>query len=265
MCELCEKAKSSPYIAQINEWFERDKKRLLETKSRAKSNSLLSNSCFSSVNWPIKITFPLFEVRTAYTVPTNYFQNFFVDGERQRNDWAHDCTRAVSFIGNRLLLLSKFISSQYADEWLSHYYLILFEKNEYSIEFREPSHINIHTKDCEKLVQNLVTGEQVTKKFTFNFMHEPTDHASVSREQAMSSGKIKEIYGRSSTGQATGDATSRMALQDFDGYILTVPHFAPHPYLLNDYKNMGSPTRFDFENAAVPLYFKSHSQNTAKV
>ncbi len=244
---------SEEYLRKVDEMFQRDVSRMENTKKKAQENRILADACFTSVNWPIKITFPLFETKAPYAVPTNYFQPFFVDGKKQFVKWAHDCTRSIGFYKGNLIILSKLVNSKMGEEYFGHYVLLMLGKGEFKVQEPSPGAFSI-SGNVDKLVQNLATGEQATKNFKFNFTHKPTEHASVSKEHAASSGKMKEIYARDSQGRRTGGKGSglaRMSKSKFEEFVITVPHFAPHPYLLLEYKKFGFGSRFDFVCGAI--------------
>ncbi|MFH1285477.1 MAG: hypothetical protein ABIH99_02745 [Candidatus Micrarchaeota archaeon] len=248
MCEICARVKEdTEYLGKINEWFARDISRLAKTREKAVSltdKSLIT--IFSNLEFPLEINFPLFEARFGLGVPTNYYQNIFVDGKRLRNDWAHDWCRSLAFLEDGVILFTKAVNARGApeDETLSHYFLVKFEKDEVSAEVDAVGRVKLVSKDVEKRGVNLLTNAEATHKFTFNFMHNPTEKTIVKRERIESSSLVREIYGR---GQEGGKL--RLASMDSEEFVVTVPHFAPHPYMLNNYKFYGFESRKDFLNA----------------
>ena len=43
-----------------------------------------------------------------------------------------------------------------------------------------------------------------------------------------------------------------------EGYVVTVPHFSPHPYMLQLHKEFGFKDNKDFQERGVFEYFKNH-------
>ncbi|VVB66067.1 Uncharacterised protein [Candidatus Gugararchaeum adminiculabundum] len=259
MCDFCSKVSSaSDYLAKINSWMDRDIKRMAVTARKIdEGNRILADAVFSSIEWPLEIDFPLFETRTAYAVPTNYYQNLFVDGTRQRGDWAHDFTRAIAFVDGNLLLFSKSVASGGGEEWLSSYHLVHFTKNEFKATIK-PASVMIQVDNVKKSGINMATKESASHTYKFTFVHNKTDHAFVRKESLKESGKMEEIYGRSSSGAPGAPGGElKIGMSDFEGYVLTVAHFAPHPYLLDEYKNLGYPSRMMFQNEAMN-YLQNH-------
>src|SRR5271157_5155813 len=108
MCELCQKAKgSTPYNNLISKMVEEDKKRMEFSKTMAQTLSPIARSVYSTMAWPVKLVYPMFEARSAFAVPNNYFQSLTIDDERLGNSFAHGAMRSVFFVGGRLIVLSK--------------------------------------------------------------------------------------------------------------------------------------------------------------
>lgn len=251
MCQICERARASAtYQDALSDWLGRSMGRVQRTQELAQENDALKQALWAGVSWPPTIKLPLFEARAAYAVPTNYYQNFFVDGERQGNDWAHDYTRAVAFYKESLFFISQRVKVKGGQDYFGHLVVLLLGPEEYSFKAEENGSVLL-SASLEKEVENLVTGEREMKKFSFHFTHKPAAHAMVSREQALSSGRMQEIYGNIDK--------NTFADANLEGYLVTVPHFAPHPYLSAEYRSFGYGSRADFQ-AHVDDYFKQHAR-----
>jgi len=250
MCELCEKAKANPgYNGLISGMLEEDKARLAFSKAMAEELSLIKRSVYSSMNWPVKLRYPMFEARTAYAVPNNYFQNITLDDERMGNSFSHGAMRSIFFAGERLVVLSKATNFKDAQEYFTSFLLLHLEKNEYALKMGAGEiHINAQV---EKPMTNLVTGRTEKKKIAFNFTHMPVEGRIVSKEQASSSARFKGVY------EKYGSVQKKSASMDIEGYAITVPHFSPHPYMLQLRKEFGFETNKEFQ-LHVADYFKAH-------
>ncbi|MBU0532066.1 hypothetical protein KKB44_01085 [Candidatus Micrarchaeota archaeon] len=250
MCELCKKAKNIPeYGHLINEMLKEDEARLEYSKEIVKELRPLTRSIYSSMEWPIRLIEPMFEARTAYAVPNNYFQNLMLDGERLGNSFAHGAMRSIFFVGNNLVLFSKSVNFKEGKEFLTSLVLLHLQKGEYDSEVEEKR--IVIRGNIEKPMKNLVTGKVEKKKVSFLFRHEQVKGRIVSKERVASSAKFKGVY------EKYGGAQMKSASMDMEGYAITVPHFSPHPYLLQLSDKFGYSNNKEFQ-LAVEDYFRAH-------
>lgn len=251
MCRLCEVAKNlQEYATLINKMKEEDIERLDFSKKLSPEMRFISKGCYSSVEWPPDLRYPLFEARMAYAVPANYFQNVFLDGEKLGNFFSHGSMRSVFFIGKKLVLLSKNVSFRDGREFFTSFLLVQFEPEEYGVKFENNAFaISVSTT---KRVKNLVTGAEETKGIRFNFVHSPVNGRIVTREKVLTSAQFKSVYSK-----YAGGAQIRSASIDLEGYAITVPHFAPHPYLLQLKEKFGYSSNREFQEHVYD-YFTSH-------
>jgi hypothetical protein len=252
MCELCAKAKdTAAYVDFISGMLDEDRARLEYSKVMAESLRPVERSVYSSMNWPVKLVYPMFEARAAYAVPNNYFQNIFVGEERLGNGFAHGAMRSVFFAGKKLVVFSKTVNFHDAKEFFTSFLLLHLEPGEYK-SVQDAREIRI-TADIEKPLLNLVTGKAEKKRISFTFVHQYVEGRIVSKEQAAASARFKNVYDK------YGGASMKSASMDMEGYAITVPHFSPHPYLLQLHKEFGFETNKDFQ-LKVGDYFKAHLQ-----
>lgn len=218
------------YLKRINEWTERDLERLQNNKLMIENGEdYLKDLIFSSIQWPIKFDFPIFEVKVAYATPTRFYQDLFINNERIAGPWAHDTTRAIGFKDDYLILISKRLTSELGKEYYSHYSLLHFNKSELIInKDNEFNNITIGYKGT-KQVTDLVTGINKEINVSFNFIHKNPEKAIVSKNKANSMSKIKALRNRG----------LEMSGSKFQDYVITVPHFVPHPYLLDEFADFG--------------------------
>lgn len=242
VCEFCEKASETPqYLRLIEEMLSTDAKRLENTKTpqAIAAFSSAGKNVFSTVSVPSKLEHPLFEPRAAYAVPNNYYQPLVVNGEQAGRSFAHGATRSIFFSGKYLMLLSKTITHTEGFEFFTSYLLAHFEKTELRVNVTggsgndgsgDDASFEI-AADVEKPAKNLVSGKTEKIRIQFNFVHQPVKNRIVSSERVLSSTQLRNAYGKYGTGLGT-----KMASVDMEGYAITVPHFAPHPYLLQLHK-----------------------------
>lgn len=249
MCQLCAKAKMDSYVTFIERMFEDDKARIENSKKMAQTLRPVARSLYSSMSWPVKLVYPMFEARTAYAVPNNYFQNIILGDERLGNGFAHGAMRSLFFAGDRLVVFSKGVSFHDAEEFFTSFLLLHLEKNEYKhVEGAGEIHISA---DLEKPMVNLVTGQVERKRIAFSFVHQSVRGRIVSKEQVVTSARFKEVYGK------YGGAQLKSGSMDMEGYAVTVPHFSPHPYLLQLHSEFGYGDNREFQEH-VEDYFKAH-------
>lgn len=253
MCNICEKVRSNPtYSGFISKMLDEDLACIAASKSFVSEFPSLSSSIYSSVKWPIKLLYPLFEPRIAYCAPNNYFQSIQVAGERWGGIFSHGSTRAVFFADDKLMLLSKTVSHTQEKDFFASFLLADFDKTEFKFDFEGENRDNLKiTVNTEKNMTNLVTGKQETKKIAFGFVNQSVKNHIISREKVLSSTKFASVY------NSYGGATKRAASIDLEGYAVTVPHFSPHPYLLQVGKDLGHGSNRQFLEHTMD-YFKSH-------
>ena len=250
MCDFCAKAKSSTaYNELLGKMMEQDKSRMEFSKVAAEKLSIISRSVYSSMSWPVKLVYPMFEARAAYAVPNNYFQNITVDEERLGNSFAHGAMRSVFFAGERMVLFSKGVNFMDGKEFFTSFLLLHLDKGEYKVE-GAGKEFRI-TALVEKPMMNLMSGKTERKKIGFSFIGQGVEGRIVSKDQVASSARFKSVYAKYQGAQMKSGS------MDMEGYAVTVPHFSPHPYLLQCKKDFGFETNKDFQ-LKVEDYFRAH-------
>lgn len=249
MCDLCEKVKAnSEYTTYMEKMLDTDKKRIEFSKKMTAQFSFIS--AYSSIKYPTKLVYPFFEARTAYAVPQNYFQQIFVNGETLSPNFAHGSMRSVFFSGKRLMLLSKSVSHAEGEEFFNSFLLVHFEPNEYKYVYNgEEFTLSV---DCEKTMTNLLNGKNDKVKVRFNFINRDVVNRIVSREKVVNSAHLKTVY------EKYGALDRKMASVDMEGYAITVPHFSPHPYLLQLAEKLGYESGRQMQEKTMTDYFRKH-------
>lgn len=250
MCNLCEKAKSDPsYISLMRKMRAEDEQRLENAKYFVNELPSLQRALYSSLNWPVTLCYPLFDARMAYSIPNNYYQQLLLDEERLGNNFSHGSTRSLFFSNDMLLLLSKAVNHKDGKEFFTSFVLAHFTKKEFTYKFENDN--LLVSVDCEKAMKNLMSGQVEKKKIRFSFKHECVKNRIVTKEEAMSSSTIKMVYER------FGGVHLILASADLVGYVVTVPHFCPHPYLLQLKETFGYASNREFQEHVLD-YFKVH-------
>lgn len=253
MCLLCEKAGLPGYGDLVGKMRDEDIARLQASKDMADEFRSLNSALFSSMSWPVKLVYPMFEARSAFAVPNNYFQNVFIDDERLGNSFAHGAMRSIFFAGERLVLFSKSVNLHGSREFFTSFLLLHLEKGEYDARYapmKGGGEIRI-SATLEKPLMNLLSGKVERKRIAFTFIHQSILGKIVSKEQAAQSARFKNVYDKH------GGAQMRSSSMDLEGYAITVPHFAPHPYMLQLHKEFGYEDNKVFQEH-VEDYFKAH-------
>jgi hypothetical protein len=250
MCDFCAKSKlPGQYAELVAKMLDEDKERMERSKVMAEELSLIKKSVYSSMSWPVKLVYPMFEARAAYAVPNNYFQNIAIDEERLGNSFAHGAMRSVFFAGERLVLFSKGVNFKDGKEFFTSFLLLHLEKSEYQVK-SAGSELRI-TASVEKPMMNLISGKAEKKRVAFSFIHQSVQGRIVSKDQVASSARFKGVYDKYQ------GAHAKSGSMDMEGYAVTVPHFSPHPYMLQCKKDFGFETNKDFQ-LKVEDYFKAH-------
>ncbi len=252
MCQFCDKAKIIPeYDGLISKMLEQDKKRMEYSKTIATDFKTIASTCYSSMKWPVKLVYPMFEARTAYAVPNNYFQNITLGEERVGNSFAHGAMRSIFFVNKRLILFSKTVHFRDGEEFFTSFLLLHLDEGEYKTTITAGDEIRIIV-DITKPMINLITGKTEKKRVAFSFINNSVNGKMVSKEQVRTSSRFQKVYGKYS-----GGAQIKSASVDMEGYAITVPHFSPHPYMLQVKEGFGYTENKEFQ-LGVLSYFKEH-------
>ncbi|MEW6749084.1 MAG: hypothetical protein AB1295_05235 [Candidatus Micrarchaeota archaeon] len=250
MCDLCAKAKAdAPYRSLLEGMLEEDKARVEHSKAMAHRLPPIARSIYTSMNWPVKLAYPMFDARAAYAVPNNYFQNLTIEDERLGNSFAHGAMRSLFFAGERLVVFSKSVNFKDGKEFFTSFVLLHLDKGEYAV-MKDVREIRI-TARIERPMLNLITGKTESKRIAFTFLHQSVDGKIVSKEQAANSARFKNVYSR------YGGAQMKSGSMDMEGFAVTVPHFSPHPYMLQLHKDFGFEDNKEFQLHARD-YFDAH-------
>jgi hypothetical protein len=252
MCRLCERANdSAAYKSLIEKMAEEDIARMEFTKECAKTMRFVADKCYSQINLPTTFIYPMFEARMAYAVPSNYFQLILLDNEKIGNNFSHGAMRSVFFADGKLTVLSKTTNHADGKEFFTSFLLLQLNRNEYASKIDGESFLL--SADVKKQMKNLVSGALEEKQVRFNFIHNPVKGRIVTREKVLTSAQFKSVYSK-----YAGGARASSASIDLEGYAVTVPHFAPHPYLLQLSKDFGFESNREFQEHAID-YFKAHA------
>jgi hypothetical protein len=201
------------------------------------------------MKWPVKLPKPMFEARAAFAVPNNYYQNLLVDGQRLGNGFAHGATRSIFFSGSKLVLFSKSVNQKDGKQFFTSFVLLHLESSEYTTEVKGD---NIAlTASIDKNMRNLISGKMERKKISFAFKNMQLTNRIVSKERVLASAQFKAVY------STFGGASTKSASMDMEGYAITVPHFSPHPFLLQLKQEFGFESNRQFQEHVVD-YFREH-------
>lgn len=250
MCKICENAAKNPeYQALLSRMMDEDQIRLEGTKTFLDKFPSLSHNLYTSLKYPTKLTKPLFEARTAFALPHNYFQIILLDGKRMGNQFAHGATRSMFFSGENLVVFSKTVGQEAGRPFLSSFLFTHFTPKEYTVSYDgKDMRISVNVK---KSLKNLISGEVEKKQIAFNFFHQNLEGRIISKEQAMQSSYVKKIYGK------RGNVRALFASADLEGYVVSVSHYSPHPFMLRLCKEFGFDSFRAFQEHTLD-YFTEH-------
>jgi hypothetical protein len=216
----------SDYSNKIINYLKMDIERINESES---------NCLFTNLEFPLNESYLLFEPRVAMLKPTRYYQNLRIDDELKRLDWSAGSTRALGFNKNRIIFISKAVMKNVGEkEKIDHYVAIELNKNDLNIT--EENNMLTISLDKEVNGKNIKTGLNEKHKITFSFNFVNNERAIMPKHMAK-----RTMYGRSSISQ-----TSQI-MSKFENYTITVLHFAPHPILIQHYKEFGFEGPIDFQ------------------
>jgi hypothetical protein len=250
MCRICDSASTSAsYLSMLEKMGKEDEERFEAAKLFLDKFPSLSNNLYTSLKWPTAFLRPLFEARVAFAIPTNYFQQLLLDGEKAGNHFSGGSTRSISFSKDKLILFSKTVAQESGKPFLSSLLFTQFEKTEYSVAY-DGQDLRISV-DIEKPLKNLISGKVEKKRIKFDFFHQNLEGRIISKEQAMQSSYVKKALG------THGDPRTLLASADLEGYVVSVHHFSPHPFMLQNSKDFGFSSFRQFQEHALD-YFLEH-------
>lgn len=251
MCTLCNKiSENTKYVTQLSKMHEKDIACLEQSKKLASSFS--SISAYSTMEYPKLLIKPMFEPKIAFATPLNYFQNLFINNEKMPAKFSSGATRSIFFLGKRLIVFSKSVAQEEGKEFFSHFLLAHFEPNEYSFEVANEKRITIST-NTEKTAKDLLTGKIKKINIEFAFNQNNLQGKIIPKDQALQSTLFVRQFK-----QGKADAQKWLTSTGYMfNYIVSAPHFSPHPYMLQLCISLGYEKQKDFQNQVFD-YFRSH-------
>ncbi len=242
MCRICSFLSCSSFRSKLQKSLEEEKRML--NNSFASGDAVL----FRSRDVPdlLSVDRPLFEVRVAQPSPIKYFQDMFVDEERWPIVWRHNSFRTVTVLPDgRLLLLSKHPDP--GERSYTHYLELVIDKHEYNISLSGASSEGFIRISFDGYVEllNIKTENVERHRIEFVFVSHPFHY--VSKSEA-----------RTALRRQSSHYLGSAAMSKFEDYVVTVPFFSLHPFILNDYERCGFKKRVDMQ-AIGPSFFFNHS------
>lgn len=216
----------SEYSTKIINYLSMDTERI---------NTSDSNCLFTNLEFPLKEPYLFFEPRVAMIKPTRYYQNLLIDGELRRLDWMEGSTRAIGFNRKGIIFLSKAVLKNIGEkERLDHYVAVKINRNDLSI--KEENNMLTISMNKEFTGRNIKNNLSEMHRIEFNFNFLNNERAIMPKHMAE-----RSMYGRSSVSQTS------TIISKFENYTITVFHFAPHPILIQYYKDFGFEGGIDFQ------------------
>jgi hypothetical protein len=171
-----------------------------------------------------------------------------VDGQHLRSDWASGWLRAFGFKEKMLYLITQAFRRVEGKEILLYLHMVGFEPSEYSFK-EEGQKLILKVTDIKKEGSDLFEDKTAAHTYSFIFTHQPTDRASIPRDRVENSALIKSAF--------HGKLPQKPLTFDWSKYVVTVPHFAPHSILHQDYKRYGFNSAMEMQNS-VTGFLKEH-------
>ncbi|MEM3369693.1 MAG: hypothetical protein QXE90_02460 [Candidatus Micrarchaeia archaeon] len=234
MCEICSKL-DDEHRKRVDSIFSRISERI----SNSKENQEFKGVAFSTSNFP-KFYGVWFEPRMQLQLPSNFYQSVLVDGQKLRSDWTSGWLRVLSFHQGSLFLLAHGFVKKEDKEYNLFLYQVEFKKEEYKSAVTEGNKITIMVENVEKEGTDLISGNQVSHRFSFSFIHNPTERAFVPRDRIESSGLFRSVY--------QGKVAPKPITFDWSNYVITVPHFAFHSIIHQRYKEFGFASAIEMQH-----------------
>ncbi len=263
MCKLCDSAGITDFSKAMEEAFVHDIARVLQTKANAPQSQFV----FSNLKmWMMqKFDFPLFETLAAFPNPQNYYQPIFIDGEKLRTDWQGGWMRSIGFTpSGSILLFTKALQHEAFKpeaDWFQYFLLVEFSPDELEIEFEPPKMI-LRANDVKKEGVNLLTNQKAEHTFKFSLVNLATPKSVLRADAVEQSSFYREILRRGRPEEQV--AKEAKAKSDSERFVVTTLHYAPHPFMLRFFKELGYETRFAFQADAASLLEEHFRQAAAQ-
>ncbi|MDD5317515.1 MAG: hypothetical protein PHF51_02155 [Candidatus ainarchaeum sp.] len=254
MCRLCDFAHASTDYQELMERaFVSDLDRMIASKKDWPDNRFVFTNL---AKWDkIRFDFALFEPLAAIPNPENYYQGVWVDSEKRGSSWESGWGRSFGFTrdGKLLLYTKATMHTKFRpeDEWFKYFFLVEFEPAQLSLVMNPPKFI-IRADEVKLKGQNLLTNEESEHSFSFIFSHLATEKSAMLPEAVKQSAFYRKVLRRGKPKKDDGEQRS-----DFERYTVTTPYYAPHPFLMQFFQELGYETRFDFQ-VAIPKFVEEH-------
>ncbi len=261
MCKLCEYARTNAaFRSDMAKGALADLDRFFKTKAHApESTSLFSNM----PGWAaLKSDFALFEPLAAFPNPQSYYQPLYINGEKLRNDWQSGWTRSIGFLPNgNLLLFAKAVERgrfAAALETFQHLFIVEFRPDELQVEYSPPQ-FTLRAEEVTKEGTTLISGAKVSHTFSFAFSHLAAEKSAMRADAIKQSAFLRQVLRRGKTEEeaAKDRGITDAPKSDFEKFIITTLHYAPHPLLMRGFKEMGYENRFALQ-MDVPKFLDEH-------
>ncbi|MCX8206000.1 MAG: hypothetical protein N3H30_02095, partial [Candidatus Micrarchaeota archaeon] len=201
---------------------------------------------FTQKEFPCVEPLLLLEPRVALPKPTRYYQQALVDGKPLRCDWSAGSMRALAFRDGKIVFISKAVSKETGGaEALDHYFLAELAKEDVTVSERESSLTIAFDGKVEGI--NPRTRKPEQHALSFSFVHQHNEKAFVPEARVASSA----VYSGALRVQ------SQQQLSRFENYSVTVMHFAPHPLLMQSYRELGFQSGLEFQKKVYDV-LKAH-------
>lgn len=243
MCELCSKL-GDDHRAKVDKIYSLIEERL----ANSKASQIEGSVAFSTLNFP-KLYGVWFEPRMQLQMPFNFYQSIIVDGQKLRNDWASGWLRVVSFEKDSLFILAQGTQKKEDKEYIVFLHQLEFRKGEYKVDVSEGGRITISAENIVKEGIDLFTEKPTSHKYSFTFIHTPTERSFMPKDRIESSGLYKSVY--------HGKTVPKPLTFDWSSYVITVPHFAFHSILHQKHKEFGFASAIEMQHSATNC-LKSH-------
>lgn len=249
MCKICGFLACSGFEKKMTDALKREESRM--GPSLHANESILLKTTQEPLREQL-LSHPIFEVRVGHPTPLRYYQDLYIDGERWPIVWRHDSFRTITVLEDGALLLLSKHPAPY-ERMYTHYIVAVIEKGRYEYILEPgvagngsstPGFITIRF-DGTLSVKNLKNKNIEEHHVSFAFFNHPFHYVS-KRESMTTVMKEAHRFGKLKT-----------ALSKFEDYVVTVPHYSLHPYMLNEYKRCGYKRRTTMQKEG-PLFFFEH-------
>ncbi len=195
----------------------------------------LTNRIFTNIKWPYAPKNAFFEPIVANASYNEYYQKLRINNVFLGIDFRSNNIRGFERVEKGLIIKSQNTSHKQGEIYLLNHITLFLKNNEFEI-IKKEHEVRVKFKGTKKM-KDLITGEIKDVNISFSFFSKKVDDKLIPRDEY----KSVQQYGAD---KGLGKRYQKPI--DTEEFVVTVPNIRPHPFLLDNYSELGFSSRADF-------------------